>query len=146
MRGISIKAVFLGGIADIAASTILGVPLGIYVVSSRRLANLHKDALRSAFVSAVHGSPSLYAAQLSIGFGSSILGGFVAASLARENKRLNGILAAWLCVGIGIHALFTGQDGISPFEIAFMIALTPLCYLAGASLQAKRAASRSLPG
>jgi hypothetical protein len=145
MRGISIKAVFLGGLTDIVASTILGIPLGIYVVTSHSLTNLHKDALRSAVVAAVHASPSLYAAQLLIGFGSSILGGFVAAYLAKENKRLNAILAAWLCVGIGIRALVTGQDGISPVVVAFMIALTPLCYLVGASFQASRAASRSSP-
>ena len=90
MRGISIKAVFFGAVADIAASTIFGVPLGIYVVSSHGLTNLHKDALRSAVVAIVHDSLLLYAAQLLIGFGASILGGFVAASLARENKRLNG--------------------------------------------------------
>jgi hypothetical protein len=145
MRGISMKAVFLGGLMDIVASTILGIPLGIYVVSSHGLTNLHKDALRSAVVAAVHGSPSLYAAQLLIGFGSSILGGFVAAHLAKENKRLNAILAAWLCVGIGIRALVTGQDGMSPVVVAFMITLTPLCYLLGAVLQARRAASRSSP-
>jgi len=104
----------------------------------------NKDALRAAVVAAVHGSPSLYAAQLLIGFGASIFGGFVAASLARDNKRLNGILASWLCVGIGIRALVTGQDGMSHVVVAFMIAVTPLCYFLGASLQAKRAASRSL--
>ena len=145
MRGISIKAVFFGAVADIAASTIFGVPLGIYVVSSHGLTNLHKDALRSAVVAIVHDSLLLYAAQLLIGFGASILGGFVAASLARENKRLNGILAAWLCMGIGVHALLTRQDGMSPVVVALMIALTPLCYLLGAILQAKRAASRSSP-
>lgn len=143
MRGISIRAVFFGGVTDIAASTILGIPLGIYVVSSHGLTNLHNDALRSAVVTVVHGSPLLYAAQLLIGFGSSILGGYVAASLARENKRLNGILAAWLCVGIGVHALVTGQDGMSPAMVALMIGVTPLCYLLGASLQAKRAAHSS---
>jgi hypothetical protein len=145
MRGISIKAVFFGGVMDVVASTMLGIPLGIYVVSSRGLTNLHKDALRSAVVAVVHGSPLLYAAQLLIGFGSSILGGYVAASLTRENKRLNGILAAWLCVGIGVHALVTGQDGMSPVIVALMIAVTPLCYLLGASLQEKRAASRGSP-
>ena len=143
MRGISIKAVFLGGVADIVASTILGIPLGTYIVASHGLTNLHRDALRSAVVTAVHGSPTLYATQLLIGFGASILGGFVAASLATENKRLNGVLASLLCVGIGIRAFVTGQDGMSPLVVAFMIALTPLCYLLGAALQAKRAAFRS---
>lgn len=143
MRGISIKAVIVGGITDIVTSTVLGIPLGIYVVASHGLTNLHKDALRAAVVAAVHGSPLLYAAQLLIGFGASIFGGFVAASLARDNKRLNGILASWLCVGIGIRALVTGQDGMSPVVVAFMIAVTPLCYFLGASLQGKRAASRS---
>jgi hypothetical protein len=143
MRGISIKAVIFGGVTDIVASTALGIPLGLYVVASHGFADLHKDALRAAVVAAVHGSPLLYAAQLLIGFGASLLGGFVAASLSRDNKRLNGILASWLCVGIGIRALVTGQDGMSPVVVALMIAVTPLCYFLGASLQVKRAASGS---
>jgi hypothetical protein len=143
MRGISIKAVFLGGITDIIASSMLGIPLGIYIVSAHGLTNLHKDALRSAVVAAVHGSPLLYAAQLLVGFSASVLGGYVAASIARDNKHLNGVLASWLCVGIGIRALVTGQDGVSPIVVALMIALTPICYFLGASFQAKRAASRS---
>jgi hypothetical protein len=145
MRGISIKAVLLGAFADIATSTLFGVAFGIYVVSSRGLTDLHKDALRSAVVTAVHSSPALYAAQLLIGFGASILGGYVAASLVKESKPLNAILASWLCVGIGIHALITGQDGISPAMVVFMIALTPLCYVLGGKLQAKRKVSRLSP-
>jgi TRAP-type C4-dicarboxylate transport system permease large subunit len=143
MRGISIKAVFFGGVTDIVVSTVLGIPLGIYVVATHGLNNLHKDALREAVVAAVHSSPLLYAAQLLIGFGASIFGGFVAASLALDNKRLNGILASWLCVGIGIRALVTGQDGMSTVVVAFIIAVTPICYFIGASLRAKRDASRS---
>ena len=145
MRGISIKAVLVGAITDVVASTIFGIPLGIYVVSSHGLGGLHRDALRAAVVTAVHNSPSLYADQLLIGFGSSVLGGYVAARLARENRRLNAVLAAWLCMGIGVHALITGQDGMSPFVVIFMIALTPLCYLMGALLQGRRAATRSSP-
>jgi hypothetical protein len=74
MKRISIKAVFLGAVADIVASSLLGIPFGFYVVSAHRLTGLHREALRSAVVAAVQSSTLLYATQLLIGFSASVLG------------------------------------------------------------------------
>ena len=82
MRGISALAIVVGGVCDVVLSGVLGVSLVIYAVSSRSLGQLPKDQLQGAVVAAIHGAPALYAIQLAIGFGCSMLGGFIAASIA----------------------------------------------------------------
>ena len=135
MSAISIKAVIVGAIADVVTSTILGIPFGVYVVASSDLSKLHGAALRSAVLASIHGSPVLYALQLTIGAGASILGGYVAARLAKSHIRLNGVLASWLCVGIGVSALFYDQEVMAPAVLLALILATPLLYLLGASLR-----------
>ena len=109
----------------------------IYTVSSRGLGQLPKEQLQGAVVAAIHGAPALYAAQLGIGFGCSMLGGFIAASIAKQGRLLNGVLASWLCVAVGVYSLLTGRGSESvPVHLA-LIAVTPLCYLVGAWLRFK---------
>jgi hypothetical protein len=96
-----------------------------------------RDQLQGALVSAMHSDLGLHAAQLAIGFGCSVLGGLIAASIAKQHKRLNGALASWLCVGIGVYALAQGKGGEPlPLHLA-LIALTPVCYVLGALLRIK---------
>jgi hypothetical protein len=137
MRGISALAILIGGGSDVVLSGVLGVPLVIYVISSRGLSQLPKEQLQGAAVAAIHGAPALYAAQLGIGFGCSMVGGFIAASIAKERRLFNGVLAAWLCMAVGIYSLLTGRGGESvPIHVG-LIAVTPVCYLAGAWLRVK---------
>jgi peptidoglycan/LPS O-acetylase OafA/YrhL len=104
-----------------------------------------RDQLQGALVSSIHGNPGIYAAQFTIGFGCSILGGLIAASIAKERRILNGVLASWLCVGIGVYALAAGK-GAEPWPMhVALILLTPVCYALGALLKTKvtRSASAS---
>jgi hypothetical protein len=143
MRGISALAIVVGGVCDVVLSGILGVPLVIYTVSSRGLAHIPKDQLQAAVTAAIHGAPVLYAAQLGIGFGCSALGGFIAASIAKQRRALNGILASWLCIGVGVYSLASGHSGEALPNHLVLIAITPLCYLAGAWLRVKMSGASS---
>jgi hypothetical protein len=142
MRGISALAIVVGGVCDVVLSGLLGVPLVIYAVSSRGLSQVPKDRLQAAVTAAIHGAPALYLAQLGIGFGCSALGGFIAASIAKERRLLNGTLASLLCVGVGVYSLASGQGRESVANHVVLIALTPLCYLAGAWLRVKMSGAR----
>ena len=137
MRGISLLAIIVGGVSDVVLSSVLGIPLGIYVISSRGLAHLPRDQLQAALVSTMHGSPGIYAGQLAIGFACSFLGGLIAASIAKERKILNGVLASWLCIGIGVYALVAGKGAESWSLHLGLIVLTPVCYALGASLKVR---------
>jgi hypothetical protein len=138
MRGISALAIIVGGVCDVVLSGILGVPLVIYAVSAKGLSNIPKEQLHDAVMTAMHDSPMLYAVQLGIGLGCSVLGGFVAASIAKQRRILNGVLAAWLCVGIGVYSVVFGRGANSLPLQALLIAITPLCYFVGARLKKPR--------
>jgi hypothetical protein len=64
-----------------------------------------------------------------------VAGGFIAASLSKQRRLLNGILASWLCLGIGIYAAFSGLGTSAVWLEVVSIALTPMCYLLGARLR-----------
>jgi hypothetical protein len=135
MRKVSVKAVLIGGVADIVLSAVLGIPLVIYVIASTGISRLPKEQMQAAAVSAIHGNAGLYAIQLIIGLGCSVLGGYIAARLAQHDELLNGIVASWLCVAIGIYTLAAGRSSEPVVLILLLIAVTPACYLLGSYLR-----------
>jgi hypothetical protein len=121
MHGISIKAVLAGGVTDIGLSMLLG-------------------ALLQAFFGVGRATPTgiLFVVQLIVGLGCSVLGGYVAASIAKEHMALNGLAASSLCVVLGVLYMV---EGLVPFSIGLqllLIVVTPVCYLVGASLRLRK--------
>jgi hypothetical protein len=137
VRGISVFAIVFGGAVDLVLTLILEIPFGIFVVASLGLTKTPRGQMGAALLESIHGSPGLYAVQMAIGLGCSVLGGFVAASIARQRRVTNGVLASWLCVGLGVHTLATGHYSGSALTQAALVAITPVCYLAGASLRSR---------
>jgi len=143
MSRVSFAAVLVGAITDIVASAVVGIPFGIYVVSSRGLSGLPKAQLKTALTAAIHASTGLYTTEILIGLVCSVCGGYVAARLAKHDEVLNGLLASWLCVAIGLYSLATGRTS-EPVPIHLLtIATTPLCYLLGAYLRLTAVRARS---
>jgi hypothetical protein len=137
MRGLSGAAIVLGGIVDVFLSSVLGVAVVFEAVYTRGLNRVPKEQLQGVITSLMHSDAKLYAAQMTIGFGCSVIGGFVAASIAKERRILNGVLACWLSVGIAIVSVIRRYDTISLAVHAALVAATPLCYLAGATIRQK---------
>jgi hypothetical protein len=137
MRGLSLLAVIAGGVLDVALTSVLGILLAVYVIASRGWGHMPPDQLSRALVAVMREDRLLHTAQLAIGFGCSVLGGFVAAWIAKERKLYNGVLASWLCVGIGLFSQFPDFTLAAAVWRLVTIALTPVCYLAGAYLRTK---------
>lgn len=133
---ISLKAVLAGGVTDIVLSTLLGIPFGIYVVASRDLVNAADPG--PAVEAAILHDGDLFMMQLLIGFGCSVIGGHVAARLAKGHELLNGVLASWLCIGLGVLMFMQHESLMRPVTQLVCIAATPLAYLFGAWLQLRR--------
>ena len=136
MPKLSPKAIILGAIVDVGTSTVLGIPLAIYILShigiSTRVGSPAGDA-GAVVVAVIHSNPLLWGIQLLIGGGCSILGGYVAARLAAGRDELqNAILASWLCVGMGIYTLVSGRSQGSLWLHLLLIASTPIFYALGA--------------
>jgi putative membrane protein (TIGR04086 family) len=84
---------------------------------------LHKGiAEQSGVISLVHADSILYSIQLTLGLACSILGGYVAARIAKHDEVLNGALSSFLCILLGIYSAASGKMMESPAEHALLFA------------------------
>jgi len=128
----------VGGITDVVVSMLLGIPFNIYVKASRGLPEGDLENRIALLNEAVHANVGLTIVQLVIGISCSILGGYVAATIAKQNEILNGVLASWLCLGIGIFALFSGHSAGALWLNILTLVVTPLAYFSGAHVWLRR--------
>jgi len=111
---VSILGVLVGGVVDVVTS-VLG-----------------------AVSAAIHGNLPLYSAQLAVGLICSILGGYVAAAIAKRHERLNGTLSCYLCVGMGIVAMSLGLERDPRWIQFLMLAASPALAFVGGDLRLRR--------
>lgn len=130
---VSFVGVAIGGITDVVSSSILGLPLVIYVMVKFDL--LHAPGGSAAITSAIHSAGWLYGLELTIGLVCSVLGGYVAASIAKHDELLNGLLSSFLCIAIGVYSIFAGKDSQSRLVQMLLLAASPLCALLGGYLR-----------
>jgi hypothetical protein len=52
----------------------------------------------------------------------SVLGGYVAARIAKRGELLNGALSAYLCIGVGVYGMIAGHSAIPLWQhlVAFV--------------------------
>jgi|HubBroStandDraft_6_1064221.scaffolds.fasta_scaffold294069_2 hypothetical protein len=107
---VSIFGVLVGGVVDVVTSVLGGLPFALYSTfkldPSLRVGPHSSEAVSAA----IHGNLPLYSAQLAVGLLSSILGGYVAAAIAKRHERLNETLSCYLCVGMGIVVMSLGLE------------------------------------
>jgi hypothetical protein len=130
---VSIVAVAIGGIIDVVASTVLAIPLVIYVMVKYDLLQTPKGS--AAIASSIHSSAWLYGLQLAIGLGCSVLGGYVAAWIAKHDELLNGLLSSFLCTAIGVYSVLSGKDSQSMLVQIFLLIAAPAFALLGGYLR-----------
>ena len=138
---VSFRGVVVGGIVDVVASGLLGVPLVIYVMLKHDL--LHSPPSSAAITSALHAS-GLYGLQLAIGLSCSVLGGYIAASIAKHDELLNGLLSSFLCTALGAYSVFSGKASESPrTQTLLLIASPAFAFLGGYLRQRQKQIGRS---
>jgi len=142
MGRVSIKGVLIGGIVDVTTSVVLGLPFAIYAMSRVDLTGMSHAQASARLSATIHGDTPLYIGQLLVGMACSVLGGYVAAWLAKHDELLNGGLASVLCVALGIYTVTAGKDS-NPLwlQIALLVA-SPLLALLGGSLMRRLRRSR----
>lgn len=132
MKNGSIKGVVIGSVTDILATNIVTLPLVIYVMVTRNLSSLPSEQMSNALMHALRNDPALFSIQVLLGSLCSILGGYVAARIAKRSEVLNGTLACFLCVGSGIYGLLFGAMAIPLWQhIAGFIASPVLSAFGG---------------
>ena len=144
MSKVSMKGVVIGGVTDIVSSSILGIPLVVYVMSSLDLKRLPKDQVQPALVAAIHSNASFHAVHLLVGLVCSALGGYVAAWLAKHDEILNGALSSFLCIAIGIYSISAAVQHGQLWEQLLVLAASPVFALFGGYLRFAQVLHRAL--
>jgi hypothetical protein len=136
MNKISIRGVVVGGVIDIVATVILTLPLVVAYAIPTELTPTPKDLLQAqaAVMATIRASPLLYGLQSAIGLACSVLGGYVAARVAKHDELLNGLLASSLPVALGVYSLATADSGELVLPVLLLMA-SPLCSGFGAHLR-----------
>jgi hypothetical protein len=128
---VSFVAVVLGGITACVASTILTLPFVIYVMV--KYDPLHAPEGSAARAFSVYSIGWLYA--LAIGFGCSVVGGYIAARVAKHDELLNGLLSSFLSIAIGIYPVVSSWHSQSAFAGIFSLLAAPAFALLGGYLR-----------
>ena len=132
MRKLSMKGVLIGAIVDVITSFLLGVPLAIYAMSKLDLTHTPKEQIGSALTAAIHGSVPLHAAELLVGLGCSVLGGYVAAQIAKRGELLNGATSSFLCLALGVYAIASGKNSNAHWlQVLLFVASPAFAFLGG---------------
>jgi hypothetical protein len=136
MNKISIRGVVVGGVIDIVATVILTLPLVVAYAIPTEVTGTLKDLLQAqaAVMASIRASPFLYGLQSAIGLACSVLGGYVAARVAKHDELLNGLLASSLPVALGVYSLVT-DEGPLLLPVLPLIA-SPLCSGLGGHVRA----------
>ena len=126
---VSAVAVVIGGITDIVSSSLLAIPMIIYVMV--KYGFLRASNGSATIASLIHSSVWLYGMQLTVGMACSALGGYVAARLAKHDELLNGLLSSFLCIIIGLCSILSGKNSHITFAQIFILLTAPAFALLG---------------
>ena len=135
---VSILGVFVGGVVDVASSVLAGLPFALYSTfkldPSKRIGPHSSEAVSAA----IHANVPLYFAQLMVGLLCSVLGGYVAAAIAKRHEHLNGTLSCYLCVIMGIVGMILGLGKDPLWLQGLMLVASPALAFAGGDLRLRQ--------
>jgi putative membrane protein (TIGR04086 family) len=117
MHKLAIRAILIGSLLDILVSFVLGVFLGISIASGIHQHSLAPAASQAAIHTAIHDARWVY---LAFGLMSSMLGGYIAAKIAKHDELLNGACSSVFCVALGIFTMVRGSS-IYPLWVQFLL-------------------------
>jgi len=143
-KKLSFKGFILGSIADIVGTNIWGFFLIIYLISQYPIqVTSSSQELTEQLSSIIAANPPIYILNLLIGSAFSILGGFVAAQIAKHDELLNGALSAFLCVITQVYSIVQGNSTFPLVVQILSLLLSPALGALGGYLKLRQR-SRSL--
>ena len=142
LKRVSIKGVVIGSVADILASNLLAIPFFIYIAVTRGLSTIPKDQIASVLLQTLRNDPVLFATQIAMGSLCSVLGGYIAARIAKHHEVLNGSLAAFLCVGSGVYSILFSPPSLPLWQQLLLVGASPALSAFGGYLRLKSAKTK----
>jgi hypothetical protein len=114
-------------------------------MSNLDLARTPTDQLGASINAVIHKNVSLYVGQILIGLFCSVLGGYVAAWLAKHDELLNGSLSSLLCVALGIYTIAMGRDPNALCAQMLLLVANPAMALVGGDPMRRQRRGRLQP-
>jgi hypothetical protein len=108
MARVSAKGVLVGGVLGTGATYALSIPLMALAIVQLDLIKLPDPEFNAALMKALAPGSPYHLVGLVLGSASGILGGYVAARIAKHDERLNGALSAWLSMLLQTYNWATG--------------------------------------
>jgi hypothetical protein len=127
MSELSIKGILLGVLTDTGGNTIAGIVLMVIFASSRITPDMSEQEINDAILALAQGGGFLLAS-LIVGLGFTILGGYVAARVAKKGIYQNSATVGAIDMLLGI--LFTSASA-RWFDIAGFLIVIPAALLGG---------------
>ncbi len=128
----SLIGVLVGGVTNIVAANALNIPIAVYVMTTTGVLALPSAARKAVYLAELHANPPAFALSLATWAFCSILGGYVAARIARENEIVVGALSSWTCIALAVNALVHGISGQSVWQFLVWLPGSPLLSVLGA--------------
>lgn len=136
MKKISFLGVLIGGIVDVLMTNILAIPLILYILlTNTQFLGMSQEEMMQGLTQVLQSNWILFTLQLLIGSFCSMLGGYLAAYIARHDELLNGALSAYLCFAIGIYSVVRGFGTESVILTILGFILSPALGLLGGYLR-----------
>jgi hypothetical protein len=140
IRSISIKAIVIGAFADLGSNLLLHFVLSIAMMLPR-IGEMMQSG--SAAVGAEVGQSLTYQAMIwVVAFASAILGGYVAAQVAKAHEVANGAASAWMSIAFNgeqlLEQLIAPSDPIVFYFCLTMVIAAPLLGAFGGYLRRQR--------
>ena len=139
MRRVSLLGVGAGGIIDIVATNVAAFPVLVYAAIKVDMTRLPQEQQVAALVEYLQSHSYLFVITMILGSLCSILGGYIAALIARHDEVLNGALSAFLCVTFGLVSLGSSENTLPAWvHVAFVPFSIALGALGGAIRRSQR--------
>lgn len=139
---ISFRAVLAGGAADVLSTIVLFSLLSSYVMITNGFTETKPEILGPQISNAIHNSSILFGFQTVIGLICSILGGYIAARVAKQDEVENAIAASLIFVIFGIYTILADTTDALALNV-FSTLITPFFYRLGAQVRIKQLAKPS---
>lgn len=139
MRKISLPGMLVGGVADIVVTNALMIPVIIAAAHRLDVASVASERVTPLVMDMMRGDPSLLVASFLGWSAASVLGGYLAATIAKRSYVWNGALSAYLSVATSLYALVMHEGGTMPLwqHLAF-VPLSPAFGALGGWIVARR--------
>ena len=125
MRHISVKAVVVGGVLDLAFSFLSGIVVMAVAGLRADIFSLPPEQQEAALLAVAQSALDLALVSIAAGSAMSVLAGYVTGRLAPQAPVLNAALASLPCALLGLYGIVNGMPPLPRWAAVLLLPLGP---------------------